>query len=171
MPKLTSPTLALILAGGLATGVALARPASPAPVVVAADAAVSEDAGTGSNRAVPRNAPGYDGQGATDRAAGDAPADAASGDAAPNDAAPAAAVSVVIEDFAFQVGGAVGPGGPITVTNRDGAPHTLTFDDGSVDTGTIDGGGTVEVTAPDAPGTYRFFCEIHPSMTGELVVG
>ena len=56
------------------------------------------------------------------------------------------------------------------MSNADAAAHTLTAKDGAFDTGSVDQGTTVSFTAPAAPGTYEFFCEIHPSMTGSLVV-
>ncbi|MEM9133961.1 MAG: cupredoxin domain-containing protein [Actinomycetota bacterium] len=160
MPKMTL-TLALILAGGLAAGIALARPDSSAPVA-APTAAVAEEPSTRSVDRTP-NAGAY-GDGA---APADGGAPAAEG-AAPAPA-PAAPAAVTIADFAFATPASVASGQPIVVTNNDSAPHTLTFVDGSLDTGTIDGGGQAQITAP-APGTYAFFCEIHPSMTGELVV-
>lgn len=160
MPKMTL-TLALILAGGLAAGIALARPGSTA-TPVAAPIEVEAEA---SNRSVDRNpiAGAYsDGAAPAD---GGVPAD----DDATEAEAPAAQATITIADFAFTAPAAVASGQPIVVTNNDSAPHTLTFVDGSLDTGTIDAGGQAQLTAP-APGTYAFFCEIHPSMTGELVV-
>lgn len=153
MPKITL-TLALVLAGGLAAGIALARPAS-APQAAAPIEVVAEEP---SNRSIDRNNGAY----------GDGAAPAAEGaTAAP--AAPAAPAAVTIADFAFATPTSVSSGQPIVVTNNDSAPHTLTFVDGSLNTGTIAAGGQAELIAP-APGTYAFFCEIHPSMTGELVV-
>ena len=56
------------------------------------------------------------------------------------------------------------------MSNADAAAHTLTAKGGAFDTGTVDQGVVTSFTAPAAPGTYEFFCEIHPSMTGSLVV-
>ena len=55
--------------------------------------------------------------------------------------------------------------------NRDAEPHTVTAVDGSFDSGPIGSGLAVSFAAPAAPGTYAFVCTIHPSMTGQLVVG
>ena len=56
------------------------------------------------------------------------------------------------------------------MSNADAAAHTLTAKDGAFDTGSVDQGAITSFTAPAVPGTYEFFCEIHPSMTGSLVV-
>ncbi len=160
MNKLT-PTFALIIAGGLAAGIALARPGSdPAPA--AANQQVAAQAGA--NQAP---APGG-GYGGGARPATPQPANPqAGGGAAPVAAGPAA---IQIQDFAYAGQTTVAPGQQIVVTNADGVAHTLTFDSGAVDTGSLAGGASVAVTAPTAPGSYSFFCTIHPSMRGELVV-
>ena len=82
---------------------------------------------------------------------------------------PAAAIEIA--GFAFGGQTTVSAGQTITVANADGAPHTLTAVDGAFDTGVIQGGGTSTLTAPLAPGSYAFFCSLHPSMTGTLTVG
>ncbi len=136
MKKTMTATLALIIAGGLAAGIALARPADstePAPA-----AATPTSAGF-------LNAPPADGADSTEAA-------------------------IEIADFGFGGTLVVAPGETITVTNRDGAPHTVTSVDDVFNTGTIDGGGATTFVAPSEPGTYPFFCAIHPSMQGELVV-
>ena len=63
------------------------------------------------------------------------------------------------------------PGSVVQVTNADAAAHTLTATSGAFDTGVVDQGATASFTAPVDPGTYEFTCEIHPSMTGSLVIG
>ena len=102
-----------------------------------------------------------------------APAAAAASADADTASAPPAAVagaSIQIADFAFGAPLTVSAGTAIDVVNVDGAPHTVTALDGSFDTGTLDGGALGSFTAPSTPGTYEFFCAIHPSMTGSLVV-
>jgi len=49
------------------------------------------------------------------------------------------------------------------------ANHTATASDGSFDTGTIAPGGSGSVTF-NTPGTYSYFCAIHPDMTGTITV-
>jgi plastocyanin len=92
-------------------------------------------------------------------------------------AGPPAAVSadakpvVTIRNRAFSLSvTSVKPGATVEVVNRDGEPHTLTAADDAFDTKVIDGGGTASFVAPTTPGTYRFLCNIHPSMKGELTV-
>ncbi|WP_240134750.1 cupredoxin domain-containing protein [Streptomyces sp. MUM 178J] len=79
---------------------------------------------------------------------------------------------ITIRDFAFTPPTlTVSPGATVTVVNQDSASHTVTATDGeSFDTGEIAGGRSATFTAPDTPGTYPFFCSIHPRMTGTLTV-
>ena len=100
----------------------------------------------------------------------EAPADEAPADEAPAEGASASGAAIEIEGFAFSSLDPVAPGTEITVSNLDGAQHTLTADDGSFNTGGLDGDATTTITAPDAPGTYSFICNIHPQMTGSLTV-
>ncbi|WP_407835882.1 cupredoxin domain-containing protein [Streptomyces sp. DSM 116496] len=66
----------------------------------------------------------------------------------------------------------VRPGEKITVSNFDSAPHTVTAKEGSAfDTGNIEGGQSATFTAPSKPGSYPFFCSLHPRMTATLTVG
>jgi plastocyanin len=89
---------------------------------------------------------------------------------APVTEAPVDGPTIQIEGFAFSALDPVAPGTEIVVANLDGAQHTLTADDGSFNSGGLDGGGATTITAPDAPGTYTFVCNIHPSMAGSLTV-
>lgn len=60
-------------------------------------------------------------------------------------------------------------GGKVIWQNEDTAPHTATADDGSFDTGTIEKGKLGSVTFKE-PGTFTYFCEIHPTMHGTVEV-
>ena len=60
-------------------------------------------------------------------------------------------------------------GGKVTWQNQDTAPHTATADDGSFDTGTIEKGKLGSATFKE-PGTFTYFCEIHPTMHGTVEV-
>ncbi len=60
-------------------------------------------------------------------------------------------------------------GGKVTWQNEDTAPHTATADDGSFDTGTIEKGKLGSATFKE-PGTFTYFCEIHPTMHGSVEV-
>jgi len=60
-------------------------------------------------------------------------------------------------------------GGKVVWQNEDTAPHTATAEDGSFDTGTIDKGKLGSATFKE-PGTFTYFCEIHPTMHGTVEV-
>ncbi len=60
-------------------------------------------------------------------------------------------------------------GGKVTWQNEDTAPHTATADDGSFDTGTLEQGKLKSESFKD-PGTFTYFCEIHPTMKGTVEV-
>ena len=62
-------------------------------------------------------------------------------------------------------------GTKIAISNADAAPHAIT-DEGSgkaFDSGTIKGKASGSFTV-DTPGTYKYICEFHPFMKGELMV-
>ncbi|HEX5585976.1 MAG TPA: cupredoxin domain-containing protein [Acidimicrobiia bacterium] len=76
--------------------------------------------------------------------------------------------SITIKDFNFSPKPLrVKAGTALTVTNADDTDHTVTAADGAFDTGTLGGGKTATITV-DAPGTYRYFCDIHNYMTGTI---
>jgi plastocyanin len=78
--------------------------------------------------------------------------------------------AVDIEDFQYEPSPArVKAGTAVTFTNKDGFAHTVTADDKSFDSGNLDEGDTFEHTF-DEPGTYEYFCAVHNSMTGSVVV-
>jgi plastocyanin len=52
---------------------------------------------------------------------------------------------------------------------RDQMPHTVTSDSGAFDSGRLGAGGTFSHTF-DKPGTYDYFCQLHPDMRGTVVV-
>lgn len=76
---------------------------------------------------------------------------------------------VVMAGFAF------GPqevtikaGDSVTWTNNDGATHTATGD--GFDTGNVAGGGGTATVTFKTAGTFSYVCQVHPSMTGTVVV-
>ncbi len=99
------------------------------------------------------------------------PAYAADPDAPPQIAA-AQPATVTIDNFSFAPAlTIVAPGTKVTWVNKDEEPHTVT---------SADGGKTFKSDALDTddkfsftfnqPGTYKYFCSIHPHMVGTVVV-
>ena len=83
--------------------------------------------------------------------------------------ASASEITIEIRDFDFTPRDlTVKTGTKVTWINRDAAPHTATAK-GEWDTGTLDQGHSATLTF-DKPGTYDYFCVIHPSMKGTLTV-
>jgi plastocyanin len=85
-------------------------------------------------------------------------------------------VTVDIANFAFAPAELrISAGTEVTFTNSDTAPHTATAgtDDEPMperfDTGLLQAGESFTVRF-DEPGTYAYFCERHPPMTGVIVV-
>ena len=80
--------------------------------------------------------------------------------------------TIKIVDFVYDPTPAtVKAGTKIAISNADAAPHAIT-DEGSgkaFDSGTIKGKASGSFTV-DTPGTYRYICEFHPFMKGELMV-
>jgi plastocyanin len=79
---------------------------------------------------------------------------------------------VLIDNFTFNPATlTVTAGATVTWVNRDDVPHTATssakprvFDSGALDTDERFS------HVFDTPGTYAYFCSIHPHMTGQIVV-
>lgn len=96
----------------------------------------------------------------------------------PSASAPASTGSVIVaKDVAFQTQAlTVKAGQPteIVLDNEDSAPHNLAIKDGSGATvfkGEIVTGTKVSNAVPAlGAGSYTFFCEVHPNMTGTLTV-
>ncbi len=92
----------------------------------------------------------------------------AAGDQLTDDTAAVTEVSVV--DVAFAPADIEVPvGTTVDWTNQDAFAHTVTARDGAFDSGTLDGGGNFSRTFQE-PGTFDYFCAIHPSMTGTVTV-
>jgi plastocyanin len=60
-------------------------------------------------------------------------------------------------------------GQTITWTNKDTDPHDVTSDNGVFFSGPMADGATFR-WKPVRPGTYRYFCTIHPEMQGTIIV-
>jgi plastocyanin len=77
---------------------------------------------------------------------------------------------IVIENLAFKVKGPVKQNKAVSINNKDDVEHTVTMDEeGGFDVRVPGGEGEVFV-AIQAPGSYAFHCDIHPSMKGTLVI-
>jgi plastocyanin len=77
---------------------------------------------------------------------------------------------VEIVDFAYSPEPVtIQVGGKVTWINRDSAPHTATADDGSFDTGDLEEG-KLKSQSFKTPGSFSYFCAIHPDMTGTVEV-
>jgi amicyanin len=60
-------------------------------------------------------------------------------------------------------------GGSVTWTNSEGVPHTVTADDGSFGSSRLSAGDTFSHTFNE-PGTYTYYCQLHPMMRATIVV-
>jgi plastocyanin len=63
----------------------------------------------------------------------------------------------------------ISAGQSVTFTNDDDDAHTVTASDGSFDSKGLDTNGRWRHTFAK-PGTYTYFCELHPFMKGTIVV-
>jgi len=78
---------------------------------------------------------------------------------------------VLVDNFSFAPATTSVPvGSTITWTNRDDVPHNIVSTEQKFKSPVLD---TDEQFSHrfDAPGSYKYFCSIHPKMTGRIVVG
>jgi len=79
---------------------------------------------------------------------------------------------VVIGDFAFEPSTlTVSAGTVVTWVNKDDDPHTVigTDPESPIKSRPLDTGDRYSITLMK-PGTYRYFCSLHPHMTGTVIV-
>ena len=89
--------------------------------------------------------------------------------AASPDAHPAG-VEITIDNFSFTPATVtVKAGTEITWKNRDDIPHTVVSSDFVFKSRALDTDDKFSFT-PTKPGTYNYFCSIHPKMTATVVV-
>jgi len=87
-----------------------------------------------------------------------------------NDQSSAATSEVKIDNFSFGPQTLTVPvGATVTWTNRDDIPHTVVSTDGVFKSKVRDTDETFSYTFTK-PGTYPYFCSIHPKMTGQVMV-
>ena len=80
--------------------------------------------------------------------------------------------TVTISNFAFSPAILeVAPGAKVTWANSDEEPHTVTSADAGATfkSAALDTNDKFSFTF-DKPGTYKYFCSIHPHMVGTIVV-
>jgi plastocyanin len=85
-------------------------------------------------------------------------------------AKPATAVAVKIDNFVFAPGSVSVPvGTTVRWTNNDDVPHTVVSDDKTFKSKALDTNEEFTYTFT-RPGTYTYFCSVHPKMTAKVVV-
>jgi plastocyanin len=82
----------------------------------------------------------------------------------------AAETPIKIDNFTFTPGTITVPvGSTVRWTNHDDIPHNVVSDDKSFKSKAMDTDENFSYTFTK-PGTYPYFCSIHPKMTGKVVV-
>ena len=99
-----------------------------------------------------------------------AAAPAATAPAAPSAPAAAAAPTITIRNFAYDVPAAVPAGAKIMVVNKDGEAHTVTLGGDAKLKVVVQGNSHATLTAPAKAGSYPVTCDFHGNMHGQLVV-
>src|SRR5215467_2584375 len=78
--------------------------------------------------------------------------------------------AVLVKNFTFSPATLhIRNGSTVTWKNLDGEPHAIASDSGLFRSGALDEGDSFQFTF-DKPGTYPFFCSVHPHMRGVIVV-
>ena len=82
--------------------------------------------------------------------------------------------AVTIKSFSFGPASVtIAKGGSVTFTNNDGTTHTISSGTAPNKDGKFDkelSGGSETTITLDTPGTYTYFCNIHQTMKGTIVV-
>jgi plastocyanin len=79
-------------------------------------------------------------------------------------------VAIKIDNFVFGPQAITVPvGTTVTWTNSDDIPHTAVSTDGVFKSKVMDTDEKFSYTF-DKPGTYSYYCSVHPKMTGQVVV-
>ena len=77
---------------------------------------------------------------------------------------------IVIENFSFEPATlTVKAGTTVTWVNHDDEPHTATAIDKRFNSKTLDNGDRFSQEF-STPGTYNYYCALHPKMTGKIIV-
>src|SRR6185369_1919501 len=84
--------------------------------------------------------------------------------------AAAAGTQVVVDNFSFAPATAsVAVGTTVTWTNHDDIPHNVVSTERVFKSPVLDTDETFSHTF-DAAGTFKYYCSLHPRMTGQVVV-
>ena len=91
--------------------------------------------------------------------------------APPSDDKNSGAAAVNIDNFSFGPAAVkIAAGTTVTWTNKDDVPHTVVADDKTTfKSKALDTDEQFSFTF-SKPGTYHYFCSVHPKMTGEIDV-
>jgi len=82
----------------------------------------------------------------------------------------ATSAAVKIDNFSFGPAAATVPvGTTVTWTNQDDIPHTVVSTDNVFKSKALDTDDKFSFVFTK-PGTYSYFCSIHPKMTGQIIV-
>jgi amicyanin len=77
---------------------------------------------------------------------------------------------LTMQNFAYQPATIqVRVGTTVTWTNQDNVPHSVTFQNGMKDSGLLAQGQSFSYTF-NAPGTYQYYCTVHPYMVATVTV-
>ena len=83
----------------------------------------------------------------------------------------AAGKAIVVDNFSFAPAATTVPvGTAITWTNKDDVPHNVVSTEQKFKSPVLDTDQQFSHTF-DAPGVYKYYCALHPKMTGQVVVG
>ncbi len=83
---------------------------------------------------------------------------------------PSTANQVMVENFSFQPGTlTVKAGTTVTWVNHDDEPHTVNENNKTFKSGTLDTDAKFSYKFT-SPGSYSYFCSLHPRMTGQIIV-
>jgi len=75
-----------------------------------------------------------------------------------------------IQNFAYQPANIqVRAGTTVTWTNQDNVPHSVTFKNGMKDSGLLNQGQSLSYIF-NTPGTYQYYCTVHPNMVATVTV-
>jgi plastocyanin len=82
----------------------------------------------------------------------------------------AASYAITIKDFMFTPRNlTIHVGSKVTWTNKDEEPHKLAEVNDTFTSQPLDSDGDFTYQF-DTPGTYEYFCTLHPRMTGKIIV-